>query len=209
MREVTKQGAGERLLGSFELGLEKWPLAFAKDLSSPKRIGESAARERGAGKREVATARKALGLNGKAKGVSCYEAGRDGFWLHRWLGSQGEREPSRGLREQRGEPPAAAGEDGPDRCEQVGDDIGPLCQQGAHGVERGTGTKRGERGCTACPAGTGHTEEGADAAEELGMPRLRHRATPRANVPGCVVSVSCKAFTAAGMRPTSTFCVTE
>src|ERR671922_41677 len=24
-----------------------------------------------------------------ARGISCYEAGRDGFWLHRWLVTQG------------------------------------------------------------------------------------------------------------------------
>lgn len=60
--EVTKQGDGERLLGSFELGLERWQLAFAKDLSSPKRVREIAARELGAVKLEVAKARRALGL---------------------------------------------------------------------------------------------------------------------------------------------------
>jgi transposase len=85
----TKQEDGERLLVSFELGLEKWKLACAKDLSSPKRVREVAARDLEAVKLEITKARKALGLNGKAKVVSCYEAGRDGFWLHRWLQSQG------------------------------------------------------------------------------------------------------------------------
>lgn len=89
MVEVTKPGDGERLLVSFELGLERWKLAFAKDLSSPKRGREVAARALGAVKLEIAKARKALGLNGKAKVTSCYEAGRDGFWLHRWLQSEG------------------------------------------------------------------------------------------------------------------------
>lgn len=44
-------------------------------------------------------------------------------------------------------------------------------------------------------------------AEELGMPLLMHLATQRANVPGCVVSVSFKTFTAAGMRPTQDYWV--
>jgi len=43
MGEVTKPGDGERLLVSFELGLERWKLAFAKGLSSPKRVREVAA----------------------------------------------------------------------------------------------------------------------------------------------------------------------
>jgi transposase len=25
----------------------------------------------------------------EAQVISCYDAGRDGFWLHRWLGTQG------------------------------------------------------------------------------------------------------------------------
>jgi transposase len=88
MVEVTKQGSEERLLVSFELGLEKWKLGFAKGLGSPKRVREIAARDRAAVKREMAKARQALGLSEQAKVVSCYEAGRDGFWLHRWLGSE-------------------------------------------------------------------------------------------------------------------------
>ena len=34
-------------------------------------------------------AKKRFGLNEDVKVVSCYEAGRDGFWLHRYLLSQG------------------------------------------------------------------------------------------------------------------------
>ena len=88
MAGVTKQG--EQLLVSFELGLERWKLAVAKDLSSPKRVREIAARDLGAVKREIAKARKALGLTEKAQLLSCYEAGRDGFWLHRWLQRRGD-----------------------------------------------------------------------------------------------------------------------
>jgi transposase len=38
---------------------------------------------------EVATAKRQFGLSDEAPVVSCYEAGRDGFWLHRCLAAQG------------------------------------------------------------------------------------------------------------------------
>jgi transposase len=34
---------------------------------------------------EIALAKKKFGLPAEAHVVSCYEAGRDGFWLHRCL----------------------------------------------------------------------------------------------------------------------------
>jgi transposase len=39
--------------------------------------------------REIAEAKAALGWPADAGVHSCYEAGRDGFWLHRWLETQG------------------------------------------------------------------------------------------------------------------------
>jgi len=38
---------------------------------------------------EIAKAKKRFGLPDDAPVFSCYEAGRDGFWLHRFLESQG------------------------------------------------------------------------------------------------------------------------
>jgi transposase len=37
----------------------------------------------------IEKAKKRCGLQGRLKVKSCYEAGRDGFWLHRWLLEQG------------------------------------------------------------------------------------------------------------------------
>jgi transposase len=37
----------------------------------------------------VAKAKERFGLPGSARVLSCYEAGRDGFWLHRHLRSVG------------------------------------------------------------------------------------------------------------------------
>jgi transposase len=36
-------------------------------------------------KREIEQARRRFGLSKEARVLSCYEAGRDGFWLHRYL----------------------------------------------------------------------------------------------------------------------------
>lgn len=38
---------------------------------------------------EIAAAKKRLGLPAEARVASCYEAGRDGFWLHRALEAHG------------------------------------------------------------------------------------------------------------------------
>ena len=37
----------------------------------------------------IERAKKRCGLSGTVQVVSCYEAGRDGFWLHRWLVEHG------------------------------------------------------------------------------------------------------------------------
>src|SRR6185436_14567807 len=38
---------------------------------------------------QMVLAKAKLGLQTSVPVVSCYEAGRDGFWLHRWLTSEG------------------------------------------------------------------------------------------------------------------------
>jgi transposase len=48
------------------------------------RAGDLAALER-----EVGRAKERFGLAQDARVVSCYEAGRDGFWLHRYLEESG------------------------------------------------------------------------------------------------------------------------
>lgn len=49
------------------------------------RLRNIAAQDRAAVLREIVLAKKRFGLPEDARVVSCYEAGRDGFWLHRWL----------------------------------------------------------------------------------------------------------------------------
>ena len=74
---------------AFELGGSKWLLGFGAQIAdSPRRrtlrVADGAvmlARVR----EEIAAAKARFGLPPDAPVVSVYEAGRDGFWLHRGL----------------------------------------------------------------------------------------------------------------------------
>ena len=77
------------LLLAFELGLETWKVGFVGDGSHPPRLREIPGGDTRALLREIARAKRELGLPAKAPVVSCYEAGRDGFWLHRFLTHHG------------------------------------------------------------------------------------------------------------------------
>jgi len=70
---------------AFELGWTEWKLAFATTPIERPRLRTIRARSRGAVLDEIAAAKKRFGLPEDAPVRSCYEAGRDGFWLHRWL----------------------------------------------------------------------------------------------------------------------------
>lgn len=74
---------------AFELSGGKWKLGFARELGAPPRIRNIEARDLGALRFEVMEAKRHLGLPDACPVSSCYEAGRDGFWLHRWLLTQG------------------------------------------------------------------------------------------------------------------------
>jgi len=74
---------------AFELGLAKWKLGFTTGLGQRARERTIVARDLAGVTREIARAKARFGLPAEAAVVSCYEAGRDGFWLHRWLRTQG------------------------------------------------------------------------------------------------------------------------
>jgi transposase len=74
---------------AFELGSTKWTLAFTTSRAQRPRIRTIAAGALGAVAKEIAQARERLGVSPTAVSRSCYEAGRDGFWLHRWLTTHG------------------------------------------------------------------------------------------------------------------------
>src|SRR5262245_13645670 len=78
-----------RLHLALELSWNQWKLAFTIGHAQPPRLRTIAARDLVGLLREIAKAKRRFGLPAGALVVSCYEAGRDGFWIHRWLGTQG------------------------------------------------------------------------------------------------------------------------
>lgn len=74
---------------AFELDDEGWKLAFGRELSGRAWMRRARPRDREAVLREIGRAERRFGFPPDARVVSCYEAGREGFWLHRWLVSEG------------------------------------------------------------------------------------------------------------------------
>lgn len=74
---------------AFELGNKKWKLGFTIGLGQKPRLRTIDAGDLIALEEEIGRAKKRFGLPQTARVLSCYEAGRDGFWLHRYLVAQG------------------------------------------------------------------------------------------------------------------------
>jgi len=74
---------------AMELSNQEWKLAFG-DGKQTRLVGMPA-RDAARLKREVAKAKVKMGLPAEASVYSCYEAGRDGFWIHRMLEESGIR----------------------------------------------------------------------------------------------------------------------
>lgn len=72
---------------AFELSNRSWKLAFSTGLGQKARIRSMPARDLEALEREIAAARRRSHVGDSVPLISCYEAGRDGFWLHRFLES--------------------------------------------------------------------------------------------------------------------------
>ncbi|KVU28424.1 transposase [Burkholderia ubonensis] len=79
--------AGGRLYMAFELGEKSWKLSLGDGQRAPSRC-TVAAGDTTAVLTAIANARARCHLGADAPVYSCYEAGRDGFWLHRWLTEQ-------------------------------------------------------------------------------------------------------------------------
>jgi transposase len=69
---------------AFELGEKNWKLSLGDGVRSPSRYTVVAGDTVGL-LEYIAKAKARCGLAPEARVGSCYEAGRDGFWLHRWL----------------------------------------------------------------------------------------------------------------------------
>jgi transposase len=76
---------------ALELSSKTWLLGFSASGEPKMRRRSVAARELPALVQEITKAKTHFRLPKDAAMVSCYEAGRDGFWLHRHLGSIGVR----------------------------------------------------------------------------------------------------------------------
>ncbi len=70
---------------AFDLGANEWKLGFSPSLGTAARLRAIGAGNLDMLQREIALAKKKFNLAEDAPVFSCYEAGRDGFWLHRWL----------------------------------------------------------------------------------------------------------------------------
>jgi len=83
-------GKGEQVLYlAFELGAKEWKLGFTTDLAARPRIRVMPAGQLERLRQEIADAKGWYGLAATAPVRSAYEAGRDGFWLHRSLTADG------------------------------------------------------------------------------------------------------------------------
>jgi transposase len=85
MTPVQSTTAEQFLYVSFELSEREWKLAFSTDLNCPPRLRVVAGRNCAAVLQEIAKAKQRFRLPPQTPVRSCYEAGRDGFWLHRFL----------------------------------------------------------------------------------------------------------------------------
>lgn len=73
------------LLLAFELGERTWKLGFTTGFGQRPRIRQVPAGAVDRVLEEIGRAKRRLKLPDETAVISCYEAGRDGFWLHRYL----------------------------------------------------------------------------------------------------------------------------
>jgi transposase len=78
-----------RLHMALELSSSKWKLGFSDVVGRRPRIRTIDAGNLGALEDEIKLAKKCFRMDEDTRVSSCYEAGRDGFWIHRCLVSMG------------------------------------------------------------------------------------------------------------------------
>lgn len=85
-QETTAKAA---LYMSIELGERKWKLAFTPSMGQAPRLRQVDGRDLAQVDVEIRAAKARFKLPTDAPVYSCYEAGRDGFWVHRALTARG------------------------------------------------------------------------------------------------------------------------
>ncbi len=88
-REYEYSALAPVLYLAFELGNDFWKLGFTIGMGQRPRERNIAAGDLVALRREIRRAKERFGLPEATPVLSCYEAGRDGFWLQRYLVAQG------------------------------------------------------------------------------------------------------------------------
>ena len=78
-----------RLYLAIELSRKKWKLGFSDGKGGRARIRTIEGRDFQQLRAEIEQAKKHFGLEARCQPVSCYEAGREGFWVHRALTENG------------------------------------------------------------------------------------------------------------------------
>ena len=78
-----------RLYLAIELSRKKWKLGFSDGKGVRARIRTIEARDFQGLQGEIEQAKRHFGVEGASETVSCYEAGREGFWVHRVLKEKG------------------------------------------------------------------------------------------------------------------------
>jgi len=86
---ATRPHVPATLYLAFELGNTDWKLAMTTRVDQAPLVRTMSARILKTLEAELARAKVHFGLPAAAPVRSCYEAGRDGFWLHRYLVSRG------------------------------------------------------------------------------------------------------------------------
>ncbi|MGF6778481.1 IS110 family transposase [Paraburkholderia sp. GAS334] len=90
--DTALQGRDTTITGwlyvAFELGEKSWKLSLGNGVRAPSRCTVTSG-DTAAVLTAIAKAKAHCHLAADAPVRSCYEAGRDGFWLHRWLAAHG------------------------------------------------------------------------------------------------------------------------
>ena len=88
-RDRESIAAATYLLMAFELGERSWKLGFSTGVGQRPRVRQIPVGAVGAIANEIVHAKARFGVPLDAPVISCYEAGREAFWLHRCLLAQG------------------------------------------------------------------------------------------------------------------------
>jgi len=86
---IDAEGAAPSLLMAMELGRREWKLGFTTGVGRATRRRTMRADSWRQVVDEIAAAKARFGVSAEAPVISCYEAGLDGFWVHRYLVSVG------------------------------------------------------------------------------------------------------------------------